>query len=226
MPDPTLTPLVAQSALSVAPPEAPPAPDLVRLGHHGALDVVRRVLRLAGRDTATVRISSYDFTDPYWLLRAGELDVLLTEFGEREPDLVTSRVLARDPRAALVGTDHPLARCASVSVEDLAHYPLFGHPALFPADVWDEMVPRHTPSGRPLRREHRFTSVPQMLRLVRAGAAVHLAVQSLSDVAPEGVRVVPVHDLPPAVVKLTWRRGDVPAHVLEFITAAEAGAAQ
>lgn len=222
MPDPTLTPLVTHPALSAALPE----PDLVRLGHHGAIDVVRRVLRLAGRDTVTVRISSYDFTDPFWLLRAGELDVILTEFGEREPDLVTSRVLALDPRAALVGADHPLARCMSVSVEDLADYAVFGHPALFPADVWDEMVPRHTPSGRPLRRAHHFTSVPQMLRLVRAGAAVHLSVQSLSGVAPDGVRVVPVHDLPPAVVKLTWRRGDVPAHVLEFITAAEAGAAQ
>ncbi|MFC7310300.1 LysR substrate-binding domain-containing protein [Streptomyces monticola] len=222
MSDHTPGPLLTHPALSASLPEA----DLIRFGHHGSVDVAMRILRLAGRDTSAVRMTEYDIADPFWLLRAGELDVMVAKFGVREPDLVTSRVLALDPRAAVVGVGHPLAHCASVSVEDIADFAVFGPPGMFPPDIWDEVVPRHTPSGLPLRRAHRFSAVPEMMRLVTEGTAVHLSVLSVADVAPPAVRVVPVHDLPPAPVTLAWRRGDVPAHVLEFITAAEARASQ
>jgi hypothetical protein len=58
---------------------------------------------------------------------------------------------------------------------------------------------------------------------VRSGAAVHLSLASLSEVAPPGIRLVPV-DMPAAPVFLTWVRDRVPGHVLDFVHAAEAGA--
>ncbi|MEU5950689.1 LysR substrate-binding domain-containing protein [Streptomyces sp. NPDC047525] len=222
MPDHPPTPLLTHPVLSASVPRA----SLVRLGHTGSADIVTRILRLARRDASTVRITEYDITDPFWLLRAGELDVMVAKFGVREPDLVSSRVLTQDARAAVVGAHHPLARCSSVSVEDVADFPVLDRPDLFPAEIWDEVVPRHTPSGLPLRRAYRLTGVPELMRLLTASTAVHLSVLSVADVAPPTVRVLPVHDLPPASVTLVWRRGDVPAQVLEFVVAAEAGAAQ
>ncbi|MFI9173088.1 LysR substrate-binding domain-containing protein [Streptomyces lincolnensis] len=210
-------------------PETPlpddPAP--VRLGYHGSAGVAARIVEIAGHDPAAVRFVPYDIADPFDGLRRGELDVMIVKFGLREPDLVTSRILTYDARAAVVAAGHPLADRASVSVEDLADRDLFDCPGKLPGYVWDEVVPRHTPAGRPLRRRHQVTEIPTMMRLVAEEGAVHLSLVSLTEVAPPAVRIVPVPDLPPAPVTLAWPRGrDLPPHVARFITSAEAGASR
>ncbi|MFD9794892.1 LysR substrate-binding domain-containing protein [Streptomyces sp. NPDC059070] len=206
------------------PTPAAPAPDaapVVRLGYHGSVEVAGRIAALAGPGRAAVRTSQYDINDPFRGVLAGELDVIVVKFSLREPELACSRVLTTDARAAVLGAAHPLADRASVSVEELADHDTFHCPGALPGYVWDEVVPPYTPGGRPLRRRHRATDVAHMMELVAAGA-VHLSLVSLADVAPPGIRIVPVHDLPPAPVALAWRRGvELPAHVAEFIAAAE-----
>ncbi|GAA1185967.1 hypothetical protein GCM10009654_49420 [Streptomyces hebeiensis] len=231
MSDPT-----ALTAVSTATPAPPVAPEVapatapgrpVRLGYHGSAEVAARVVRLAGRDETAVRIEPYDIADPFAELRRGAQDVVIVKFALREPDLVTSGVLTHDARAVVVGAAHPLAGRASVSVEELADHGLFDRPGKLPGYVWDEVVPPRTPAGRPLRREHRVSDVPTMMRLVARGTAVHLSLVSIADVAPPGIRVVPVHDLPAAPVALAWCKEREPAaHVADFIAAAEAGAAR
>ncbi|NEY36816.1 LysR family transcriptional regulator [Streptomyces sp. PRKS01-65] len=204
------------------PRAAAAATTAVRLGYHGSPEVARRIVRLAGHDERAVRLRTYDITDPFRALRSGRLDLMIVKFGPREPDLATSRTLAYDARAVVVAARHPLATRPSVSVEDVAGYDVFDCPGSLPGHVWDEVVPRRTPAGRPLRRRHRFTDVPRVMRLVAEGAAVHLSLVSLADTVPATVRVVPVHDLPPAPVSLAWRRSPEPApHIRDFVRAAE-----
>ncbi|GAA1170104.1 DNA-binding transcriptional LysR family regulator [Kitasatospora gansuensis] len=208
---------------------APPLTRTVRLGYHGSAEVAHRITALAALTDVAVELSQYDIADPFRGLRQGELDVAIVKFGLREPDLAISRVLGWDARAVVVGAEHPLAAFASgsVSVEDVAEYEAFHCPGLLPGYVWDEVVPPYTPGGRPIVRRHQVDAIPQMLALVASGVAVHLSLASLADIAPPTIRVVPVHDLPPAPVALCWHRGtDLPFHVRKFITSAEAEASR
>ncbi|MGA5559725.1 LysR substrate-binding domain-containing protein [Streptomyces platensis] len=199
----------------------------VRFGYHGSTEVASRIIRLAGREAAGVQLSEYDIADPFRGVRAGELDVMIVKFAIREPDLVSSRVLTEDARAVVVGSGHPLAARASVSIEDLAGHDAFAPPGGFPAYVWDDVVPPRTPAGRPIRRNRRGRTVPEMMRMVAAGEALHISLISFADIAPPGIKVVPIHDLPPAPVTLAWRRGaEAHDHIREFITTAEAEASR
>ncbi|MGW1836509.1 substrate-binding domain-containing protein [Streptomyces sp. BBFR2] len=199
----------------------------VRFGYHGSTEVVSRIVRLAGCEESAVELSEYDIADPFRGVRAGELDVMIVKFGINEPDLVCSRVLTEDARAVVVSSGHPLAGRASVSVEELADYDAFAPPGDFPADVWDDVVPPRTLSGRPIRRVRRVRTVPEMMRTVAAGDAIHISLISLADIAPPGIEVVPIHDLPPAPVTLAWLRGaEQHDHIRQFVTSAEAAASR
>ncbi|MFD8389122.1 LysR substrate-binding domain-containing protein [Streptomyces sp. NPDC059680] len=199
----------------------------VRFGYHGSTEVAARIIRLAGREEADVQLIEYDIADPFRGVRAGELDVMIVKFGINESDLVSSRVLTEDARAVVVGSGHPLAARESVSIEELADYDAFAPPGSFPAYVWDDVVPPRTPAGRPIRRNRRVRTIPEMMRMVAAGDAIHISLISLADLAPPGIKVVPIHDLPPVPVTLAWRRGaEVHDHIREFITTAEAEASR
>ncbi|BCB75185.1 hypothetical protein GCM10022251_34570 [Phytohabitans flavus] len=202
---------------------APTGP--IRLGYHGSPVLTARIARVSGRGEQDVLMSPYDIADPFHTVRAGEVDVIVVKFGLREPDLEVSRTLAFDERAVVVGSGHPLAGRESVSIEELADYDAFDRPGRLPEYVWDQVVPARTPAGRPIRRRHRVTAIPQMMALVAEAGAVHISLQSLADVAPPGIRVLPIHDLPPAPVAFAWRRDPAPPrHVREFIADAEAAA--
>ncbi|MFD0688731.1 LysR substrate-binding domain-containing protein [Actinomadura fibrosa] len=204
-------------------PDDPRTP--IRLGYHGSPHVATRIVRAAGRAADEIDLAVYDIADPFRALRAGDLDAMVVKFGLAEPDLRRGAELATDARAVVVGDGHPLAGRASVSIEELAAFDAFDRPGRLPAYIWDEVVPPATPAGRPIRRRHRVRTVPEMFALVAAGEAVHVSLASLADIAPPGVRVVPVHDLPPAPVSLAWRRDLDRDDVLAFVKDAEAGAA-
>ncbi|MFI6689986.1 substrate-binding domain-containing protein [Streptomyces sp. NPDC050485] len=196
----------------------------IRVGYHGSTEVTSHIVAMAGHDTTTL-LRQYDIADPFRELRAGEFDLIVVKFGLDEPDLVTSKPLAHDARAVVMSASHPLAHRESVSIEELADHDAFDRPGEMPAYVWDEVVPAHTPSGRPIHRRHRVTTVPDMMRLVAGGDAVHISLISLADIAPPGIRVVPIHDLPAAPVSLAWlHTAEQPPAVRDFISTAEAAA--
>lgn len=190
----------------------------IRLGYHGSLVLPKRIATASGRPEL-VEFTPYEMTDPFRALRAGDLDVMIVKFGVREADLTCSSVLGLDPRAALIGATHPLARRCSLSVEDLADFEGFRCPSGFPSYIWDEVVPPSTPAGRPVRRCHDLASTSAVMDLVASGRAVHLSVLSLADIAPPTVRVIPVADLPPAPVALAWCR--LTGQLRTFVTTAE-----
>ncbi|MDN3352433.1 LysR substrate-binding domain-containing protein [Actinomadura sp. DC4] len=193
--------------------------DHIRFGYHGSRDLPTRLVRAAGGDREFSLIE-YDVADPFRALRARSLDVMITKFAPSEPDLAYSAILDTDARAAIVGAAHPLADRASVSIEELADYDGFECPGTFPPQVWDEVVPPVTPGGRTVRRRHSMATTAALMDLVVRGEAVHISLLSLADVAPPRIRVIPIHDLPPAPVTLAW----IPSHasVEAFVADAEA----
>ncbi|MFD3308471.1 LysR substrate-binding domain-containing protein [Streptomyces sp. NPDC058694] len=210
-------------------PKAPP-PTAVRpfrIGVHGSPHQARQIVAAAGYEDERVSYVPYDVREPFRLLRAGELDVMLVKFGLREPDIATGRTVVLDGRAVLVRTGHPLAGHKSVSVEDLTAYDAFRCPGDFPAYVWDQVVPPRTPRGVPIRRIHPMGSVAGMVAILGGSDAVHLSFRSLEAVVPPGIRVVPVPDLPPAPVSLArLRNTPPPPELAAFLAAAERSAAR
>lgn len=199
-------------------------PDL-RFGYHGSLDLPHAAVRAGGYALDRVELVEYDVRDPFAPLRAGRVDVMTSKFDHRQPDLVYSGPIGWDPRAVVVATDHPLADRDEVSVEDVADHLVFHRPGHMPEEVWDQLVPPVTPGGKPIRRAFPLTTVPELMRIVASGEGVHLTVLSIRDVAPPTVKLLPVVDLPPAVVNLVHLPG-APAHVARFVADAEAGLAR
>lgn len=193
----------------------------LRFGYHGSTEVPTAIVRAAGRRDDEVELSEYAVADPFRRLRAGELDMMIVKFTVREPDIVCGGVLATDARAAIVGADHPLAARSSVSIEELAGVDAFHCPGSMPPYVWDEVVPRRTPAGRPIHRRHHLTTTANMIDLVAGAGAVHISLLSLADIAPSTVRVVPIHDLPPAPVAVAWVAERDDGRVRDFVASAE-----
>ncbi|GAA5076434.1 LysR substrate-binding domain-containing protein [Nocardia iowensis] len=195
-----------------------PVEKLVRFGFHGSRRIAERIIETAGYDPAHgFELAEYELIDPFRLLRDGEIDVMIVKFDIAEPDLEVSPVLAFDPRAAILSAHHPLALRTNLSIEELADYPSFHRPGSMPVEVWDRVVPRTTPGGRQIRRVHHVDSIPEMLGVVVSSDAVHISLASLADLVPNSVRVIPIHDLPPAPVRLAWRRNMDAQHVRNFL---------
>lgn len=187
---------------------------MIRLGYHGSPLAAQRLAAGSGQD---VELVEYDVAEPFQALRAGKLDLMIIRFDVGEPDLQTGRIVGYDNRAAVVSSAHPLATRITVSIEDVADYDAFHCPGSFPEAVWDLVVPRHTPVGKPIRRVHQVGSVQEMLKLVATTKAVHVSLISMMNIAPAGIRVIPIDDLDPAPVRLAWRRDDLPPQAEVFL---------
>lgn len=188
-------------------------PEPIRLGYHGSSQLVWDIVLAAGYGKEDVELVTYPITDPFGPLRRGELDAMIIKFGIREPDLVTGPVLATDPRAAVLDRRHPLAGRESISIEELAGVESFQPPGSMPGYVWDQVVPPRTPAGAHIHRVHPWSTLSELIALIVDAGAVHLSLMSIADVLPPSVRVVPIHDLPPAPVLLGWRHDHVPHRI-------------
>jgi len=96
--------------------EAPGVADLIA----GVLDTYR-----SRATEGEVEIREADFGDPFGLLRAGEVDVLVTLLPVAEPDLATGPVVLTEPMVLAVPARHPFARLDSVTLDDLARDTVF-----------------------------------------------------------------------------------------------------
>ncbi|MFE5540233.1 LysR substrate-binding domain-containing protein [Streptomyces sp. NPDC056492] len=223
MPAPTAT--TTSTLTTVTATATATATRTVRLGVHGSTHLAARLVAAAGHAPESVEYVPYEVTEPFAPLRAGEADLMIVKYDPLEPDLAVSRPVGFDGRAVLVGSHHPLAGRASVSVEEVAEYGGFRCPGDFPAHVWDLVVPPRTPLGRPIRRIHAMTTLTAMARLLRSTYAIHLSFRSLDAVVPPDIKVVPVHDLPPSPVAFAWlRETEPPQHVRRFVEDAQRAA--
>jgi DNA-binding transcriptional LysR family regulator len=161
-------------------------------------------------------VSEIAWTDPLGPLRRGEVDLTAIRFPLRQPDLVVGPVLTTDTRALAVADDHPLAGRSSVCVEDLADYEVAAGTSAVPPELIEALIPRTTPSGRPIARRAVAGSV-QTLAMVARGEIVHATVASLPDyMSYPGITYIPIVDLPPCDAGLVWRASEETPAITAF----------
>ncbi|GAA2120435.1 LysR family transcriptional regulator [Actinomadura napierensis] len=164
-----------------------------------------------------VHFREIQLNDPYGPLRAGDVDLQLTEFPVDEPDLAAGPVIISEPRALIVPANHPYARRETVSLEDLAAIPLV--PIANAPDHWlDHHYPSHTPSGREIPRAPAATYWQETLTLVAGGhGAAPAAARAERYHGRPGVAFVPFSDAPPIQYGLIWSATGHNARARSFI---------
>ena len=162
-------------------------------------------------------------TDPLEALRSAAVQLLAIRLPLDAADLAIGPVLAREDRVLAVAHTHPLADRPTVTLEDVADYPVtdcFG----VPPTIMHAFVPTSTPSGRPIRRIDRSPVKPfEVASLVARGKIVHPTVPSFADFfgQPE-ITYRPLTGLPPLESGLVWRRGERDPRVAGFVRVAAA----
>lgn len=183
-----------------------------------------QIMDLFGRrhPAATVSIRDLRWEDPLGPLRRGEIDVMACRLPIEQPDLTVGPVMASDARILAVAVDHPLARCESISLEDLADCEAHDAGGRLPREYLDALTPPRTPGGRPIRRRHIDTPSPtQVLALVARNEIVHPTISSFPDhFRHPGVTFVPIRDMPPNEAGLVWRTAGETATIRAFARAA------
>ncbi|MFI6475210.1 LysR family transcriptional regulator [Streptomyces sp. NPDC050516] len=167
--------------------------------------VVRAADRFRARHPGCeIEIVEMPLHDRFGALRAGDIDLQLTELPVDEPDIVNGPVIYRDQRALTVPAGHPLARRESVCLEDLASIPLITITG--PPQYWlDAHLPHHTPAGRTISRGPATIAWQEALSLVAAGkGACPTSIRSARYYARPDLAYIPFLDAPPVEFGLSW----------------------
>ena len=137
------------------------------------------------------------------VLRDGEVDMYALRLPLTEPDIAVGPVLSHEERVLQLAKDHPLAKRASVSYEDIPDLPVSDVP-VFPREMMDAFIPPATPSGRRLRRVVN-RNFEEMVMRVALNEEVHPATRALAKaLSHPGIASVPISDLPPSETALAW----------------------
>ena len=155
------------------------------------------------------------------MLRAGEVDVLVTNAPVDEPDLVAGPVVLTEPVVLAVATGHPLAPRTEVTLDDLGGEVVLragrrGPPYWQDPDTWT------TADGTPIRHGPTVDTLQELLALVAAGEAVcPLAGHAVAYFTRPTLAFVPfTADAPPVRWGLTWRTTGRTERVRAFARAA------
>jgi DNA-binding transcriptional LysR family regulator len=153
-----------------------------------------------------VTYAEVSMADPYSGLRAGEIDVLCNWLILDEADLVSGPGIDQRRRVLAVARGHRLAAQSSVSIEALGDELAYATSASsFPAALQEALLPRCTPSGRPIRRFSTSShSLTEFLPLVAAGQVVHATVEGVPLLARDDVVLIPISDMPAMPLGLIW----------------------
>lgn len=165
-----------------------------------------------------VEVQEVQLTDTFGPLRAGTLDLQLTEFPVDEPDLIAGPVIFSEPRALLVPDGHPFSRSDSVCMEDLARAPMIVMSGISPRYWHESIYPRQTPQGQPITHGATAAYWMEVPALVASGRGVSpAAFRAARYHARPGIAFVPLRDAPPLEYGLIWPRDRCSARVRAFI---------
>ena len=143
--------------------------------------------------------------EPYRDLRRGEVDVVVNWLAVDEPDLTAGPVIEYRDRVLAVGRTHRLADRKSVSAEDLADEKAHEWPPGFPPALGDAIIPRCTPSGRPIPRIHiSLSSVEDAVTQIVRGQIVHPHMAGIPLLRRSDIMLIPIRDLPPMPLGMIW----------------------
>ncbi|TQM11483.1 LysR family transcriptional regulator [Pseudonocardia kunmingensis] len=161
-------------------------------------------------------VSEGGVADGYDGLRTGVHDILATWLPHRHADVRVGPLLAREERVLAVQVGHPLAQRGWATSEDLGD-----HAVARGGAVHEPLVPRNTPSGRPVPWKYPVGSMPEAMLLIARGVIVHPTVASADQFYRHpDVILVPLHGLPALESALIWPTGRETAAVTAFVRAA------
>ncbi|ONI87211.1 LysR family transcriptional regulator [Saccharothrix sp. ALI-22-I] len=182
--------------------EAPAIADLIT----DVLDTFR-----ARHPDSEVRVREAPFTDPFSLLRADEVDVLVTLFPVDEPDLTSGPVVFEEPLVLAVSDTHPFTRQKSVTLEDLARA------TVFKAAYWSDT----TPTGAPIKRGRDLTTFQELLTAIANGEGVcPLGAHAVGYFTRPKIVFLPLVGAPRLAWGMVWRNAGETVRVREFAAAA------
>jgi DNA-binding transcriptional LysR family regulator len=142
--------------------------------------------------------------DPYTPLRRGDVDVLVHYLVLDEPDLTAGPVIEYRDRVLAVGRGHRLAHRESVSVEDLGDEQVHENAPPFPETLYDAIVPRFTPAGRPIRRTYPWRTNEDVFTAVARGQIVYPVMSGVALFTRPDFVLIPIRDLPALPLGLIW----------------------
>ncbi|MEV4627301.1 LysR family transcriptional regulator [Micromonospora sp. NPDC049523] len=195
------------------------------LGLHGAnAHEYASVIGLFRRRHPDVELRFHEihFSDPFGPLRAGAVDLATTWLPVREHDITVGPVLGSEPLLLMVAAGHPLAGRGSVLMEDLGDWQMPGTLPSVP-DYWATVLaPTRTPSGRPIRRGPRVTTLEETMAVVASGDVICLVHgEATRHYRRPGIVFVPIRDAPTGSWALIWRLGGETPLVRAFAQAAK-----
>lgn len=199
---------------------------VLRLGYliGAALELLPRMLRQFGTRYPGVRIETleYDFSQPTAGLADGSVRLAVVR-PPLELEDIEYAPISEDCWVACVSDDHPLATRESVSMRDLLNEPIVAAPSSAGAwrDYWigtqfrtADAPPNVTAEAATFESE--FAAVAQ-------GRGISMTVQTAATYFRRpGITFVPIHDAPPSVVALGWRRGALTPTEANFVDLAMA----
>lgn len=169
------------------------------------LDIVRRFRRLYPDCIVIVR----DGISPGIIdaVQSDEVDLLVSWLPVHAAYVECGPILAEEPRVLAVARDHPLAERDSVSLEDIADYPVADMQWVFPSEISDEFAPQSSGTGRLIRRVQINLGISGLSELIARGDLVHPTVGCYPTYfGNSGIVVIPISGLPPMRSALLWRR--------------------
>ncbi|MFE6775288.1 LysR family transcriptional regulator [Streptomyces sp. NPDC057702] len=198
--------------------------EVLRVGFIGAgvgmfVYEVAEIFR-ARHPAGEVRALEQRYVDAGTLLAGGEIDLLLCVAPPVRPEVSESPILFSEEPVLAVSARHPLARRATVRLDDLARAAVL-RPRLIAPEVDAMAVPATTPAGHPVERGPDFGTIQEMLALVGAGRGVYPvpAHARRFDSRPD-VAYVPIEDAPPFAWRLLWRTSAATSQFHAFVQAA------
>ncbi|MFI7534144.1 LysR family transcriptional regulator [Streptosporangium sp. NPDC049376] len=177
-------------------------------------------LFLARHPDARLQHREIQPASPLDLIKSGELDVAYLWLPIREPELTVGPVSHTSEVMLMVSADHPYAGRDSICLEDLGDCVVVEGQSI-PLHMEEVFNPRHTPSGRPVRRGPKVTTWQEALSVVSSGQATAGVTAEAVDFYPwPSLAFVPIRDAPRSRWAFVWRTSDETPLVRAFVRAA------
>lgn len=191
------------------------------------IQILPRALRAFQVKFPKVRVSLHDLATEEMLvgLRAATLQVALTVQPPRKMLRgLAFRELARYPFCAALAPKHPLAKSATVSLEQLAREPLIAYSRKDYPEYHDMLAELFTGPRQPrVAEEH--DGITSIIAAVESGRGFALVPKCVESMAGPRMKLVEIQPAPePISVVAAWKADAATEMVKEFVAAAEAGA--
>jgi DNA-binding transcriptional LysR family regulator len=171
-----------------------------------------------------LEMKSYDLSDPYVGLAGGSTDVAFVRTYAGGDKWMAAKPLFTEPRVLAVNSDSPLARLASVSIDQLTGQPFVARKG--PDDWRDYWLGADLRQSRPLRIGAEIAQGEECIEAVVSGRAVAFTQLSTTRYyARPGFSFVPVDGLSPSTLSIAWRADVESQDVRNFVAVARAVAA-